>query len=1333
MTNTVKKREGQLVEFDRKKIVEAIFAAMQVMGEENKSRSEKITDQVIKKLEERFKDKIPQVEEVQDIVEETLIKEGMVKVAKAYILYRDKRSRIRESLKVRKKIVNHKSMTDLSLLVSAPTSENIFPWDREKIVHALVKEAELPLNISRKIAKAVEEKIFDLGLIEITTSLIRELVDNELFARGYEHKWRKQKIIGIPTFDLKQLFLSKSKENSNIGTNNPEAINLTIAENTIKQYMLQEVFSKEVANAHLKGWIHIHDLGYPRIYCSGHSLEYLKKYGLKLENLDTSSAPAKHTRTLTGHLNTFLASMQAYYAGALGIGYLNIIYAPFLVNLPFKEIKQEAQYLIFSGSQNAFSRGGQSLRGKEKIYVYDTQEKELKSIPIERFYHNFNKDKDRDRYFTISIDRLTGKPVLGKIYQAIRHQRKNKLVEIKTGLGGKICVTDDHSLFTLNKNGEIIEIKPSQNPENILSLSSFPIYDNKKNVDVTDYLSKDLYVKINDEYIDLRCNSHYHNKLKIHIPLTKEFATLLGYYVAEGNCTPTSVFISCRDDKEKENIAHLVKTIFVDETTVTILQKGVRFSGSLYSSLFKKLCGDGAINKKIPDFILFGKDEIIKAFLAGYLSGDGYIENKNKIGCSTISETLKSHLWLVFTKIGCLPTIKDKDRSKEKIIIKGNEVKKTHLQYVLTIGINSFDKVYFSLERKEEERKKCLERFKNKPSYKQYDQRRYDYNQLKPLIKKIFGAKISLKSYPLSVQWIDKIKRRVNNSLIGLPNPSVEEVGKEEIPLLFKKLFIFDNVQPHSDLNSSSMYFDMRNINSFPQQILAKNIIKKQIKRLKNLKSILYKASNLLPVEVINQKEIKEQDRYVYDISVEKYENFLTTDGLLAHNSLFLDFNVHLGIPEYLKNVPAIGPGGEYTGKNYGEYEIESQLFLKALMEVWKEGDCNKKVFAFPKMDLHINNRSFEDPEQKKLLEYACEVASENGSPYFIFDRDDISLASCCRLRTRITDQEMITHPEKLRFAGIQNVTINLPQCAYRAFSNRGISDSSFNYSKMENIELFFEKIDQALHLAIQAHLQKKKFLKMMMVNSDGALWEIGKIAEDGKPYVDLDQGTYLIGLIGLNEAVQYISGDQLHESEKAYKLGLKIVSFMSLKCEEYSEKFNLRLSLEESPAESAAGRLAKIDLQEFPDSKKVIKGNPERDESYYTNSIHFAASAPLDLITRIVKQSKFHPLIKSGAIIHAFVGENRPSPESIYNLIKKVWENTQCSQLTISPEFTICNLCNKVSRGLTENCNDCGSKDVYGVTRIVGYYSKITNWNKNKIGELKDRHSGNYKVKSQV
>ena len=75
----------------------------------------------------------------------------------------------------------------------------------------------------------------------------------------------------------------------------------------------------------MEGKVHLHDLGYPtRVYCSSHSLEYIKKYGLRLGNLDTASAPAKHARTLTGHLNTFLASLQAYYAGALGLLLLDI-------------------------------------------------------------------------------------------------------------------------------------------------------------------------------------------------------------------------------------------------------------------------------------------------------------------------------------------------------------------------------------------------------------------------------------------------------------------------------------------------------------------------------------------------------------------------------------------------------------------------------------------------------------------------------------------------------------------------------------------------------------------------------------------------------------------------------------------------------------------------------------------------------------------------------------------------------------------------------------------------------------------------------------------------
>jgi hypothetical protein len=53
--------------------------------------------------------------------------------------------------------------------------------------------------------------------------------------------------------------------------------------------------------------------------------------------------------------------MQANYAGALGLAYINIMYAPYLRGKSAKEIRQIAQGLIFGGAQNAFSRGGQTI------------------------------------------------------------------------------------------------------------------------------------------------------------------------------------------------------------------------------------------------------------------------------------------------------------------------------------------------------------------------------------------------------------------------------------------------------------------------------------------------------------------------------------------------------------------------------------------------------------------------------------------------------------------------------------------------------------------------------------------------------------------------------------------------------------------------------------------------------------------------------------------------------------------------------------------------------------------------------------------------------------
>ncbi len=145
--------------------------------------------------------------------------------------------------------------------------------------------------------------------------------------------------------------------------------------------------------------------------------------------------------------------------------------------------------------------------------------------------------------------------------------------------------------------------------------------------------------------------------------------------------------------------------------------------------------------------------------------------------------------------------------------------------------------------------------------------------------------------------------------------------------------------------------------------------------------------------------------------------------------------------------------------------------------------------------------------------------------------------------------------------------------------------------------------------------------------------------------------------------------------------------------------------------------------MKYYPDeARKVIKGNPDNDFYYYTNSIHLAYDAAVDYIDRVQMQAKFHPLIEAGSIIHIWLGESEPCPESIKNFVMKVYKQTAAEQIAFSPEFTFCCDCSQTVRGLHDSCPKCGSNNVDSMTRIVGYYSNISGWNKGKAAELNDR-----------
>jgi len=104
------KRNGDIVDFDQEKITKALFKAITATNQGDGKKSKALSEKVIQILNRRFKNNkeedLPTVEQVQDIVEEVLILEGLVETAKAYILYREQRRRIREAITVSEEAVD---------------------------------------------------------------------------------------------------------------------------------------------------------------------------------------------------------------------------------------------------------------------------------------------------------------------------------------------------------------------------------------------------------------------------------------------------------------------------------------------------------------------------------------------------------------------------------------------------------------------------------------------------------------------------------------------------------------------------------------------------------------------------------------------------------------------------------------------------------------------------------------------------------------------------------------------------------------------------------------------------------------------------------------------------------------------------------------------------------------------------------------------------------------------------------------------------------------------------------------------------------------------------
>ncbi len=243
----VKKRDGREEGYDEQKLADSILSAARAAGQENQPLASDLAGVVTTYLERYHEREVPATMEIRRMVEKILLETGNADIARAFM----------QPAQAAPQPTGELFPTE-AFLVEGATRDEVSAWARERITQALVKEAAVEEAVAREIASAVEQRIFHLNDRRVSSTLIREMVNQELLSRGFSAKLRKQLVVGLPKYDLERLIRPQD------APPDPDRLCRTIGETTVKQYALQELYPTEVADAHLEGRIHIHDLEYPQ-------------------------------------------------------------------------------------------------------------------------------------------------------------------------------------------------------------------------------------------------------------------------------------------------------------------------------------------------------------------------------------------------------------------------------------------------------------------------------------------------------------------------------------------------------------------------------------------------------------------------------------------------------------------------------------------------------------------------------------------------------------------------------------------------------------------------------------------------------------------------------------------------------------------------------------------------------------------------------------------------------------------------------------------------------------------------------------------------------------
>ena len=493
--------------------------------------------------------------------------------------------------------------------------------------------------------------------------------------------------------------------------------------------------------------------------------------------------------------------------------------------------------------------------------------------------------------------------------------------------------------------------------------------------------------------------------------------------------------------------------------------------------------------------------------------------------------------------------------------------------------------------------------------------------------------------------------------------------------------------------------------------------------------------------EVKNLEKLTGHDlSSLYDIAFDdfllKELDGLEGDARLCQHAMNKTVNrVHQAMEAFIHNMNTIhSRGGNqvvFSSINYGtDTSAEGRCIMRELLKSTYEGVGNGETAIFP-IQIWKKKRGVNYlPEDRNydLYQLACKVTARRFFPNFLnldatfnqnsnWKADDpkhylweIATMGC---RTRVFENRFGAKTSVAR-GNLSFTTINIVKLAIECMQ---IGD------KEERINAFFAKLDRMLEITAKQlddrfQFQKTAFAKQFPLLMTKLWIDCDKLQPSDTIESVINQGTLGIGFIGLAECLKALVGKHHGESDEAQALGLKIVTYMRDRVNEFSERYQHNYSVLATPAEGLSGRFTKFDRKRYG----AIEGITDRD--YYTNSNHVPVYYKCSALHKAEVEAPYHDLTRGGHIFYVEIdGDATHNPEVISNVVDMM-DKLNIGYGSVNHNRNRCMDCGyENADAKLDVCPKCGSQHIDKLQRITGYLVGTTDrWNQGKLAELNDR-----------